>query len=171
MKLLIHWCKNKKRKEIVQNPSFTLQRVFPRNTRSGFARTGLESFGLVAFWFPSLFTYFHLKSYLPSRNTEYGLNQSNHSLFQWLAAPNIPSVSIFVGRDAPSRLYVMHVVAQMMFSSKEVKNTALSLWHTAKGHFHVTALAKLTNASTPDNPSRDGGKTVGWRAALPVRWN
>lgn len=54
---------------------------------------------------------------------------------------------------------MMHVVAKLMFFSKERKNTALSLRHTANGNFHVAALAKLTNASTPENPSRDCGKT------------
>lgn len=53
----------------------------------------------------------------------------------------------------------MHVVAELVFFSKEPKNTALSLQHTANGHFHVASLAKLTNVSTPDNPSSDGGKT------------
>lgn len=61
--------------------------------------------------------------------------------------------------DSPGWFNVMHVVAELMFSSKEQKNTALSLQHTTNGHFHVAALAKLTNASTPDNPSRDCGKT------------
>lgn len=60
---------------------------------------------------------------------------------------------------APGWLNVMHVVAKLMFFSKEPKNTALSLRRTANGHFHVAALAKLTNASNPDNPSRDCGKT------------
>lgn len=54
---------------------------------------------------------------------------------------------------------MMHVVAKLMFFSEEPKNTALSLRHTTNGHLHVAALAKLTNASTPDNPSRDCGKT------------
>lgn len=74
-------------------------------------------------------------------------------------APNIPSVSIFAGLtlscDSLGWFNMMHVVAKLMFSPKEVKNTALSLRHTANGRFHVAALAKLTNASLPDNPSRD----------------
>lgn len=74
-------------------------------------------------------------------------------------APNIPSVSIFAGLtlscDSLGWFNMMHVVAELMFSSKEVKNTALSLRHTANGRFHAAALAKLTNASLPDNPSRD----------------
>lgn len=87
-------------------------------------------------------------------------------------------MSIFAGLtlscDSPGWFNMMHVVAKLMFSSKEPKNTALSLRHTANGHFHVAALAKLTNASTLDNPSRDCGKTfsesktAGRRAAVPV---
>lgn len=72
------------------------------------------------------------------------------------------SLSIFarlgLSCDSPGWFNMMHVVAKLMFFSKEPKNTALSLGHTTNGHFHVAALAKLTDASTPDSPSWNSGK-------------
>lgn len=69
----------------------------------------------------------------------------------------LSSMSIFtrlgLSCDSPGWFNMMHVVAKLMFFSKEPKNTALSLGHTTNGHFHVAALTKLTNASTPDSPS------------------
>lgn len=100
------------------------------------------------------------KPYLPSQNIIW----TEPKRPQAILAARCPKYPVRVnicalerGSDSPSCFDMMHVVAEVVFFLQRREEYCLISpppRHATNGHFHVAALAKLTNASTPSLAGR-----------------